>query len=99
MASSTIPSVARTDKRNPTLAAMAGSSNSRIVVARQRKVKDRPRNPPVRAAKPTAPMTAARKTLGSGPTITTNDNRPHAANAPAAGRTSRKQRANSQGPG
>lgn len=97
-ASSTIPSVARIESRNPTLAAIAGSSSSRMVVARQRKVKERPRRPPVKAANPTAPMTAARKTLGSGPTIMTKAKRPHAAKIPAAGRGSRKHRANKMKP-
>ena len=56
------------------------------MVARQRKVRDRPRKPPTKAASPTVPMTAARRTLGSGPTKTTKAARPHAAKAPASGR-------------
>lgn len=85
-ASKTIPKVARTDRRKPTFAAMPGSSSNRMMVARQRKVRDRPRRPPTKAANPTVPMTAARRTLGSGPTITTKAVRPHAAKGPASGR-------------
>ncbi len=86
LASKTIPKVARTDRRNPTFAAMPGSSSNSMMVARQRKVRDRPRKPPTKAASPTVPMTAARRTLGSGPTMTTKAVRPHAAKAPASGR-------------
>lgn len=86
LASKTIPKVARTDRRNPTFAAMPGSSSNSMMVARQRKVRDRPRKPPTKAASPTVPMTAARRTLGSGPTMTTKAARPHAAKAPASGR-------------
>lgn len=93
LARSTIPSVASTDRRNPAFAAMVGSRSNRIAVATQRNVRERPRRPPTMAANPTAPMTAARTTLGSGPTMRTNPARPHAAMAAANGRDSRSDRA------
>lgn len=97
-AKSTIPRVASTDSRNPTFALIAGSSSNSSAVATQRKVSERPRRPPTMAASPTAPMTAARKTLGSGPTMTTKPASPQAANAPASGRDSRNDRASTINP-
>lgn len=86
LASTTMPRVATTDRRNPALKAIAGSTSKRMMVARQRNVRDRPRRPPTKAATPTVPITAARSTLGSGPTMRTNAARPQPAKAPASGR-------------
>ncbi len=98
LARSTIPRVASTDRRNPTFAAMVGSRSNRIAAATQRKVRERPRKPPTKAARPTAPITAARMTLGSGPTMATNPIRPPAAIMAANGRDSRRDRASRMNP-
>lgn len=97
-ASKTIPRVARTESRNPTFNAMLGSSSSRVTVATQRKVRDRPLKPPTMAARPTLPMTEARRTLGSGPTRTTKAISPHTAIAPATGRLTLRHLANRMKP-
>ncbi|GAA3280005.1 hypothetical protein AAU01_20950 [Paenarthrobacter aurescens] len=98
LASRIMPRVASTDRRNPKFAAMPGSSSKRTTAARQRKVRDRPRRPPMRATRPTAPMTAALRTLGSGPTMTTKAVSPHAAKTPANGRLILRHLANRMKP-
>ena len=98
LANNTMPRVARTESRKPKETERAGCQRRSEVQATQRNVSDLPRSPAVRAASPTTPMTAARRTLGSGPTITTKPARPHAARAPAIGRESRKVRATRMNP-
>ena len=80
----TMPSVASTDRRKLKLVPSAGSATRRPITARQRKLSPRPVRPPDRDTSPMAPISAARRTLASGPTISTNSASPARA-APAAG--------------
>ena len=72
----TMPRVASTDSRNPKLVDSAGCASTSTITARHRKLKPRPGLPPARATSPMAPITAARRTLASGPTIRTNSPSP-----------------------
>lgn len=92
-ASRMMPRVARTESRKPTLVPRKGSKKSKRMVAAHRKLSDRPRSPEESAATPTNPITAARSTLGSGPTRTTKAASPVAAMLAATGRGIRKLRA------
>lgn len=94
-----IPRVARTDSRNPKLDPSPGSISSSPITARHRKLSPRPDRPPASAVTPTAPISAARSTLASGPTSTTNRQSPAPASTAAGARGRRRLRqANSNAP-
>ncbi len=97
-ASRTIPRVARTERRKPTLEPNVGSNNNRAMVAQQRNDKARPLEPPAKAITPMQPITAALSTLGSEPTNTTKAPNPARAVAPAMGRGSLIRRARTRNP-
>ncbi len=89
----TIPSVARTESRNPKLAARTGCASNRPMTARHSRLSPRPARPKARDVRPMPPMSAARSTLGSGPTMRTNSPSPARLVAAAAARGSRSVRA------
>ena len=89
----TIPSVARTESRNPKLVARTGSASSRPMTATHSRLSPRAARPKATDARPMLPMSAARSTLGSGPTMRTNSPSPARLAAAAAGRGRRSVRA------
>ncbi len=89
----TMPRVASTESRNPKLVDSAGCASTSPITARHRKLKPRPGRPPARATSPIAPITAARRTLASGPTIRTNSPSPARQRTAANARLNRRLRA------
>ena len=89
----TMPRVASTESRNPKLVASAGWASSSPITARHRKLRPRPGRPPARATSPMAPITAARSTLASGPTISTKSPSPARPRTAASARLNRRLRA------
>src|SRR6478609_6112978 len=81
--STMMPRVASTESRNPKLTPSSGSTSSRAITARQRKLSPRPARPPAREANAMAPISDALSTLASGPTMRTNRPRPVSATAAA----------------
>ncbi len=67
-----MPAVARTERMKPKSMARGGCTSTRPVTAAHRALRLTPARPLSMAAPPSAPMTPARRTEGSGPTSSTN---------------------------